>query len=92
MELRNYLIFTWRWAWLIILCAAIGAGIGFAYSQTQPRLYAASTMLMVNQDQGNFARPSPTFDDLRARERYALTVRQLLLVRPVLERAAEMVE
>lgn len=49
-------------------------------------------MLMVNQDQGNFARPSPTFDDLRARERYALTVRQLLLVRPVLERATEMVE
>ncbi len=92
MELRNYLLFVWRWAWLLILFAAIGAGIGFAYSQTQPRLYAASTMLMVNQDQGNFARPSPTFDDLRARERYALTVRQLLLVRPVLQRAAEMVD
>ncbi|WP_298815777.1 polysaccharide biosynthesis tyrosine autokinase [Chloroflexus sp.] len=92
MELKNYLLFVWRWAWLIIICGLIGAGVGYAYSQTQPRLYAASTMLMVNQDQGNFARPSPTFDDLRARERYSLTVRQLLLVRPVLERAASMVE
>jgi len=92
LELKNYLLFVWRWAWLIIICGLIGAGVGYAYSQTQPRLYAASTMLMVNQDQGNFARPSPTFDDLRARERYSLTVRQLLLVRPVLERAASMVE
>ncbi len=92
MELKQYLLFIWRWAWLIIVCGLLGAGIGYAYSQTQPRLYAASAMLMVNQDQGVFARPSPTFDDLRARERYALTVRQLLLVRPVIERAASMVE
>ncbi|PMP85095.1 MAG: sugar tyrosine-protein kinase [Chloroflexus aggregans] len=92
MELRLYLLFVWRWVWLIALFAVIGGGIGYAYSQTQPRLYAASTMLMVNQDQGIFARPSPTFDDLRARERYALTVRELLLVRPVLERAASMVD
>lgn len=92
LELKNYLLFAWRWAWLITLFALVGVGIGYAYSQTQPRLYEASTMLMVNQDQGIFARPSPTLEDLRARERYALTVRELLLVRPVLERAAGMVE
>jgi len=92
LELKNYLLFIWRWAWLIILFALVGGGVGYAYSQTQPRLYEASTMLMVNQDQGIFARPSPTLEDLRARERYALTVRELLLVRPVLERAAGMVE
>ncbi len=92
LELRTYLLFLWRWAWLIAIFAAIGGGVGYFYSQSQPRLYAASTMLMVNQDQGNFARPSPTFDDLRARERYSLTVQELLLVRPVIERAAAMVE
>lgn len=86
MELKQYLLFVWRWAWLIILFAVIGAGAGFVFSQRQSPQYVASTMLMVNQNQGN-TRP-PTFDELRGRERYSLTVRQLLLVRPVLERAA----
>ncbi|WP_298404312.1 polysaccharide biosynthesis tyrosine autokinase [uncultured Chloroflexus sp.] len=89
MELKQYLLFVWRWIWLIILFAVIGASVGFVFSQRQPPQYVASTMLMVNQNQGN-TRP-PTFDELRGRERYSLTVRQLLLVRPVLERAAAMV-
>lgn len=85
MELKKYLTFLWRWWWLMALSAAIFVGLGFLISAQQTPLYEATTLLMVNQDQGQFARPSPTLEDLRARQRLSLTVMELMRVRPVLQ-------
>lgn len=69
------------------LCSAISVGLGFLISSQQTPLYEAKTLLMVNQDQGQFARPSPTLEDLRARQRLSLTIMELMQVRPVLQQA-----
>lgn len=87
MELKRYLQFVWRWLWLIILCSAAAAAIAWYTTSLQTPLYAATATLLVNQDQGRFAAPSPTFDDLRARERFSQTVVEVLKTRTVLAQA-----
>jgi capsular exopolysaccharide synthesis family protein len=87
MELKSYLRFIWRWLWLIVLLGAALAAIGWATASRQTSLYAASAKLLVNQDQGRFAAPSPTLEDLRARERFSLTVMEVIKTRTVLGEA-----
>lgn len=87
MELKQYITFAWRWIWLIALCAAIGGGFGFYTANKKPKLYAATAILLVNQEQGAYASPSPSLEDLRARERFALTVMEVMRTRPVVSEA-----
>lgn len=84
MELKVYLRFLWRWLWLILILVAAGAAVGYLNANRQPRMYAATAKLLVNQDQGRFAVPSPTLEDLRARERFSQTVMEVIQTRTVL--------
>ncbi|NJN15535.1 MAG: polysaccharide biosynthesis tyrosine autokinase [Oscillochloris sp.] len=87
MELKHYFLFVRRWLWMIVLFSAIGGTLGYFYSSSQTPMYSASTLVMVNQDQGVYSRPSPTLEDLRARERLSMTIMELMSVRPVLAQA-----
>ncbi|NTU78064.1 MAG: polysaccharide biosynthesis tyrosine autokinase [Chloroflexales bacterium] len=84
MELKVYLRFVWRWLWLIALLTVIGGTLGFLDANKETRMYQATAKLLVNQDQGRFAAPSPTLEDLRARERFSLTVMEVMRTRTVL--------
>jgi len=84
MELKSYLRFVWRWLWLIVLLGAIAGVIGSVNVSQKTLLYASTAKLLVNQDQGRFAAPSPTLEDLRARERFSLTVMEVMQTRTVL--------
>lgn len=87
MELKDYLRFVGRWWWLMALAAAAAATLGFFLTSRETPVYAATAKLLVNQNQGQFARPTTTFDDLRVRERLAQTYIELMRSRPVMERA-----
>lgn len=87
LELKDYIRFIARWWWLCALAAAIGAVGAYLITSRETRVYAATTKLLVNQNQGQFARPTTTYDDLRTRERLAQTYMELLRSRPVMQRA-----
>jgi len=87
LELKDYLRFVGRWWWLMGLTAAAAATLAFAITSRETPIYAATTKLLVNQNQGQFAQPKTTFDELRVRERLAQTYIELLRSRPVMERA-----
>lgn len=49
IELRRYVAIVLKWWWLLILVTAVGAAMGYWVSQRQPRVYEASTTIMVGQ-------------------------------------------
>lgn len=82
MELRRYFEIILRWLWLILIGAFLAGGIAFLVSGQQPRIYQASTTLLINQA-SNPVQTSMT--DLMMSERLASTYRELLRKRPLLE-------
>lgn len=84
MELKHYFAFLRRWAWLLIIGALIGALIAYANSVRQPRIYEATTTLMVD-NRLPVDRTSPNYEALRVRDRLAITYAALLSRRLVLE-------
>ncbi len=51
MELRHYASILWRWLWLIALGTLLAAGTSYLVTRSMPRVYEASTTLLVNQAQ-----------------------------------------
>jgi capsular exopolysaccharide synthesis family protein len=90
LEIKDYIRFVARWWWLLAIAAALGAIGAYMLTSRETPIYAAATKLLVNQNQGQFANPTTTFDDLRTRERLARTYMELLRARPVMERAIEL--
>lgn len=85
MELKQYAAFLQRWWWLIVACAVGAGAIAFVAQLRETPLYAASTTILV--DQSRATREAPNMDELRTRERLALTYSKLLTTRPVMEAA-----
>ena len=84
MELRRYASIFWRWLWLIALGGVLAAGASFAVSMTMPRVYEASTTLLVNQSQNPGV---VAYNDILTNERLTRTYGELIRKRPVLEQA-----
>jgi capsular exopolysaccharide synthesis family protein len=82
VELRRCITIVLKWWWLLILATVLGAGIGYWVSQLQPRVYKASTALIVGQ-----SIEATVLDtrEIQASERLALTYASIALRQPVLQ-------
>jgi capsular exopolysaccharide synthesis family protein len=88
MHLTEYLFGVVRRIWLVALLGALVAGGAYAYSRTLPRVYAASTTLLVGQ---SLARDQ-TYNQLLAAQRLSQTYAQLAATRPLAERVIQRLE
>jgi capsular exopolysaccharide synthesis family protein len=86
MELRHYLTLVQRWWWLIILLTVVAAATSYAVSQRQPRVYEATSTLLVGQ-----AIQVTNLDsrDLVTSEQLALTYAEIARRQPVLQGVVE---
>jgi len=82
MELRQYIAMLWRWMWLIVLAAGIAAVSSYLWNSRLPKIYQASTVLLVGQSLEN-ANPSPS--DIATSQQLALTYIQIAKTQPVLK-------
>ena len=82
MELRYYVALLWRWLWLIVLAALVAAGAAFLISRQSPRIYQASTTLLIRQAQQS---NSSDYYDLITSERLSSTYVAWLRTRPVMQ-------
>lgn len=89
MELAQIVRLMLRWWWLIALLAIIGGGGAYLISQFQKPVYQAATTLLVIV--GRPSRDGVTSQDLATRQQLAITYKELLIKRPVLEAAAAQV-
>ncbi len=82
MELKHYLGAMWKWLWLIVLATAIAAAFSYWSSIRLPRVYTASTTLMV----GRFTESaSPSAQDFWTSQQLAASYVQLVRRQPILE-------
>jgi capsular exopolysaccharide synthesis family protein len=83
-EFRQYLQIARKWWWLVIVSTLVAAGVGFQVSEMLSPVYRATTSLLV--------RVGGSADDYTAiliSERLAVTYKELLTKRPVIEAAAQ---
>ncbi|HKZ80690.1 MAG TPA: Wzz/FepE/Etk N-terminal domain-containing protein [Pyrinomonadaceae bacterium] len=86
VELRRYITVVIRWWWLIIVAVAVTSAIGYEVSRRQPRVYQASTTLVVGQSIqiANLERR-----DIEASQLVAQTFADIVRRQPVLQGAVE---
>jgi non-specific protein-tyrosine kinase len=82
MELRQYFSMFWKWLWLIVLAASLAAISSFLWNARLPKVYQASTTLLVGQNLDN---PNPNTGDLSTSQQLALTYIQIAKTEPVLQ-------
>jgi len=82
VEIHKIIDITLRRLWLIVLLAMVAAALGYAVSQSQPRVYEATTTLMIGQlMQAN----ELSRTDLLTNEVMAQTYADMALRQPVLQ-------
>jgi capsular exopolysaccharide synthesis family protein len=83
MELTQFIQLFWRWLWLIVLCTILAAGAAYLFTPRQPPVYVAGTTLLVTTERSS--RDGPTAAELSLNARMAVTYKELLDKRPILE-------
>ncbi len=86
MELSRIVRLLLRWSWLIALLALAGGSAGYLSSLRQAPAYEATTTLLVTT--GRPSRDGVTSQMLATRQQLAITYKELLTRRPVLEAVA----
>jgi|SRR3990172_3501484 len=86
VELRRYITIVIRWWWLIILAVAAASTIGYEVSRRQPRVYQASTTVIVGQ---SIQIANPDTRDIQASQLVAQTYADIVRRQPVLQGAVE---
>ncbi len=82
MELQRYLSVIWKWAWIIVLSVGLAAGLSYWATARQPKLYQASTQLIVGQ---SFQSINPNPQDFQTSAALALTYIEIAKTTPVLQ-------
>ncbi|MBI5652429.1 MAG: polysaccharide biosynthesis tyrosine autokinase [Chloroflexi bacterium] len=82
MELRQYLTVVWKWTWLIVLAALIAGVTSFFWNSRQPKIYQASTSLLVGT---GLEQRNPQSGDLFTSQQLAQTYIQIARTDPVLQ-------
>lgn len=82
MEIRQYVSVVWKWLWLIALATVIAGGISYYASMQQPKVYQASTKVMVGS---SILNSNPNSGDLYTSSQLALTYTQLVTTMPVVQ-------
>ncbi|SRR5579885_2066305 len=75
MDIAQYLSVVWKWKWLILAALVICVGLSYWADRNSPKLYKATTTLMVGQSLRN---PNPTGPDLQVSQTLAATYAQVL--------------
>jgi capsular exopolysaccharide synthesis family protein len=88
MHLTEYFFGVVRRIWLVALLGALVAGGAYFYSRAIPRVYAASTTLLVGQS----LMRDQTYNQLLAAQRLSQTYAQLAATRPLAQRVIERLE
>jgi len=86
VQLRQYVTILSRSWWVIILVAALGGGIGYEISRLQPKVYTATTTLIVGQSIGAANLESK---DFQIGEQLVQTYANLVRREPVLQGTVE---
>jgi capsular exopolysaccharide synthesis family protein len=81
MEITRYLGMFWRWGWLIVLSTVLAAAISYAASSQMPKVYSATTTLMVGEALQD---SNPQANDFATSERLATSYSQIVRREPVL--------
>ena len=82
MELRQYWNIIWRWMWLIVLSTGIAAVSSFLATRNAPKVYQASTTLMVGQ---TLQTSDPSSMDIYTSQQLATTYVQIAKMENVLQ-------
>jgi succinoglycan biosynthesis transport protein ExoP len=82
MELRHYASVLWKWLWLILISTAITAGVSYYVSIQQPKVYQASTELIVGT---SIQSTNPNSGDLVTSGQLAQTYVQIVTTTPVMQ-------
>src|SRR5438105_3253100 len=82
MDVKYYLLMLWRWAWLIVLSTTLAAAISFFVSSRLPKVYSATTTLIVGETLQN---TNPQANDFTTSERLAMSYSQIVRREPVLQ-------
>jgi tyrosine-protein kinase len=88
MVLRRYLSASWRWSWLLVLCAALAGWVSYTVSLTLPRLYQATSTLLVSPANSTLL---PDDGALNTAARLAVTYVDLIRTPVLLNQAASSV-
>lgn len=82
MELKRYLYLLLRWFWLIVAGILVAGGVAYFVSNNQPRIYQASSRLLIDQAPGSSGNE---YSQLLLEQRLATTYVELIQLNPVLE-------
>ncbi len=86
MELRQYWSIVWKWLWLIVLSTGIAAVSSYLATARSPRIYQASTLLLIGQSIQNL---NPNAQDIYTSQQLALTYVQIVKTEAVLQGAVD---
>ncbi len=89
MELKQYWSIVWKWMWLIVLSTGIAAVSSYLATSQSPRIYQASTTLLIGQSIQNL---NPNAQDLYTSQQLALTYVQIVKTEAVLQGAIDALE
>jgi len=82
MELKQYTSLIWRWAWLLVIGTVLAAGVSYYTTSRMPKIYRATTTLMVGQATET---ANPSTQDFANSSALAQTYVQLIRRQPMLE-------
>ncbi len=82
MEFRQYFSVVWKWLWLIVLATAIAGIISFMVTSRQPKVYEASSELLVGR---SIQTTNPNSQDIQTSQELALTYTQIAKTTGVLQ-------
>ena len=86
IDLSPYFRILRKWWWLLVLCTAVAGGFSYEGTRQMPRIYQATTTVMVGQTI-QMANPSGT--DIYTSQQLAQTYAQLATRQPILQGAAQ---
>jgi non-specific protein-tyrosine kinase len=86
MELGQYFSVLKRWWWLMVACVAVATASSYYGTTKMPRIYQATTTVMVGQ---SLEQVNPSSQDLYMSQQLAQTYAEMVRRRPILESAAQ---
>ena len=85
-SIMEYVQLIWHWAWLLVLAALIAGGVAYYLTNQQPRMYQASTLVMVSGASGASV---DSYTSLYLGQQLATTYSQTMLTGPVMQAVSE---
>jgi non-specific protein-tyrosine kinase len=86
MELQEYLGILKRWWWLLLVCIIIAVFSAYIGTQNEPRIYAATTTVMIGQ---TLQKANPSSQEIYISQQLAQTYAELARRQLILEAAGD---